>query len=204
MAVLTEGINVLMKFGFYDTVFPFLLVVAVMFGMLSRYKPFGDNKTVNIVVSTVIGFFMIYLTSVVTFLKLLIPVLTSFLTILLLLMLVFLFMGVKEQNITDAILKEPAIPGILILLFVAIVLAVYSQATPGAQFFFQFPGLAKTSNYTLIPAGATAQQAQAILLRQQITNFLFSPVVFGLIALVAILGIAVYFITREPEKKGGG
>ena len=39
------------KIGFFDLLFPFLLIFALVFGILTRIKLFKDNKAVNVIIA---------------------------------------------------------------------------------------------------------------------------------------------------------
>src|SRR3989338_8551630 len=143
MATLFDAITVLKDVGFYSTVFPFILIAALLYGLFARYKPFGDNKTINSIISVVLGLFFISIFRASAFLANLVPLLTAFLLILIFLMLIFIFMGVKEDTIRDVILKEPAGYGTLIIIFVLIFFIVFGQTFPEQGIITQLPGVAK-------------------------------------------------------------
>ena len=47
--------------GFFDIILPFLLIFAVVFGILSYMKIFGDQKSVHVIIAIVIGLLSIRL-----------------------------------------------------------------------------------------------------------------------------------------------
>ncbi|MEA3229685.1 MAG: hypothetical protein U9P44_02110 [archaeon] len=63
LEVLIGNLN---TFGFYDFFFPFLLFVAIFFGLLQKYKVFGesDTKALDGIISICISFFIINYTAI--------------------------------------------------------------------------------------------------------------------------------------------
>jgi len=182
MATLVDVIGVFKAIGLYDTVFPFILVFALVYGLLHKFQPFGENKTINGVVALIIGLIFISFLKAVTFVTLLIPLITGLVVIFLLVLLIFMFMGVPGESIKEAMLN-PAAYGlviILVLIFVFIALA-------GA-----FPELAAGEN------GAAADTGDDTFLKY--SQLFFHPAVLGLIVLLVIFATATYFITRESQK----
>ncbi len=192
MATLAEGITVLYKLGFYQTVFPFLLILALMYGLLSKTKPFGDSKAINIIISFIVAMFFTALVRSSLFLANLLPIFTAFLVILLLVMLIFMFIGVPAENITEAI-KQPAGYVTLIALFVILIFVVLSQTFPEQALIGQ-PELAEQYNITEPTEG---REGLVYFLSQQATAIILSPPILGLIILLTLFAIASYFITRE-------
>ena len=59
------------QIGVFDFILPFLLIFAIVYGVLSGIKIFGDNKSVNIIIAVVLGllairfdFFSIFLSEI--------------------------------------------------------------------------------------------------------------------------------------------
>src|SRR3990172_9828837 len=120
MATLLDAVGTLQSFGVYSTILPFLLITAVVYAVLLKYKTLGENKTVNAIIAIVIGLVFISVARAVNFINIILPFVTIFLVMLVLVMLIFTFMGVKGETISDAITKYPAIIFIFILIFVVI------------------------------------------------------------------------------------
>ena len=197
MATLVDAVGILQKFGFYDTVFPFILIAAGMYAMLAKYKPFGDLKYINAIISIIIAFFFISLLRSVSFLKSIIPLITIFLIMLVLVILIFTFIGIKGDTMTEVLLTEPAAWGSVLVIFIIIMLAVISQTFPEASLTVQNPELAQQLNVT---STGTAQQQASAYLFTQLFQVIFSPQILGLVVLLLVFAISTYFITREPPK----
>ncbi len=189
MAALIDAVQVLSKLGFYQTIFPWLLVTALMYGMFTRFKPFGDKSgTVNIIISSVIGLIFISFVKASLFLQNVLPFITAFIIMLLFLVMIFLFVGVKEETIGEAF-QQPSLYYPLIIIFLVFTFIVIPQIFPelaiGAN-----PELASQLNYT-------ANQKPEDVIFQQSLGIIFSPKVVGLSIMMLIFVFATYFITRE-------
>jgi len=199
MATLLDAVGTLQSFGVYSTILPFLLITAVVYAVLLKYKTLGENKTVNAIIAIVIGLVFISVARAVNFINIILPFVTIFLVMLVLVMLIFTFMGVKGETISDAITKYPAIIFIFILIFVVIGV---SQVFPETSVIIQSPETAERLNLSLTEPGATPQQQGAAFLFLQFARIFASPQVLGLIILFIVFAIGAYFITREPAKGG--
>lgn len=204
MATLLDALGILKTMGFYQTVFPFILVLAFTFGVLSRFKPFGDNKYLNGVIATIVALFFISMVRASAFLASLIPMITAIFIALLFLVLIFMFMGVKEEKIAEVVTTESPAYFTLFAIFLIVVFIVLSQVFPEQAFMTQFPGLAKEMNVSIIPENATPGQEAAAILSAQAGAIIFSPTILSLIVLFLTFAIAAYFIVREKGGKGGG
>lgn len=200
MATLVDALGILKSFGVYDTILPFLLIMAGTYAMLTKYKPFGETKGVNAIIATVIGLVFISFAKAVSFINLLIPFMTIFLIMIVLAILIFTFIGVKGETLAE-VFKSPtaAIPFIFILIFIVVI--VYSLTFPEVTIFIQNPVLAQQLNITPTGGpGATASQQAMTYLFFQIGQILLSPQILGLIALFVVFAVAVFFITYEGKK----
>jgi len=53
--VIGDSLNRLAEFGFFDYVLPFLLIFALVFGILSSIKLFKDNKGIDAIIALVVA-----------------------------------------------------------------------------------------------------------------------------------------------------
>mgnify|MGYP001601079720 CR=1 FL=1 len=202
MASLLDAIFVVKGLGFYETVFPFLLVTAVMYGILMKYQVFGDKQIVNILVSMVTGFMFIAFVKTSQFLSFIMPMLTIFLIIFLFLLMTFNFIGVKTEDIARSMTKETS--GYLIIIFIVVILSVISIQQVFPEFSYgAFPEVAP-DNATFATglegrpgAPGASQTAASQLAFQQAIGVMFHPTIVAMVVLFLIMAISVYMITRE-------
>ena len=167
-----------------------------------KYQVFGDKQIVNILVAVVVGFIFISFVKTSQFLSYMLPMLTIFMIIFMFLLMTFLFVGVKTEDIAKAMTKETS--GYLIIIGIIVILSIVSIQQVFPEFSYgAFPELAP-DNGTL-PTGlegrpgapGPSQTAASQLAFQQAIGVMFHPTIVGMIVLFLILAISVYFITRE-------
>lgn len=174
MASLVDVIGVFKTIGLYDTVFPGILIFALVYGMLYKYKPFGENKMINSAVALVVALLFISFIKAVTFISFLIPIITALFVILLLVLLIFTFMGIPSESIGEA-MKSSSGYGVMIILIVIFVFIALSASFPELQ------------------NGGAAEEGSL----ESYTQVIFNPVILGMIVLITIMAVATYYVTRE-------
>ncbi len=202
MASLIDAVGLLKGLGFYETVFPFLLVTAIVYGLLSKWQIFGDKQIVNIIVGAVTGMIFISFVKTSQFLSYAMPMLTIFLIMFLFLFMTFLFIGVKGEDMMKAMTKETS--GYLIFIFIIIIIVVISVQQVFPEFSYASAPELAPENATFATglegrpgAPTTVQTAAQQFAFQQAIGVIFHPTIVALVVLFMILAISVYFITRE-------
>ncbi|MGB9675425.1 MAG: hypothetical protein ACPLYW_02435 [Candidatus Nanoarchaeia archaeon] len=199
MATLLDAIGILKQFGVYNTILPFLLITAAVYALLTKYKPFGELKFINGIISIVVGFLVISIMRAVQFINLFIPIFTIFLLLLVLSFLIFSFMGVKTETISEMLTKQPAAAGLFVLIILIIVIVVLTQVFPEPTMIIQYPEQAEALNLSLVGPNATAREQAAAFGMLQVIRIITSPQILSLIILFVIFGITAYFIMREKK-----
>ncbi len=100
---LSNGIEIFRAFGFFNVVLPFILVYAIVFGVLLKTKIFGDEtsdtaRNVSNVVALATGFFVISATDVVEQLLGVIPQATFMLVMILFLLMMYAILGLSTDE----------------------------------------------------------------------------------------------------------
>jgi len=196
MATLLSGIELIQGLGFYSVVFPFIFILAIVYGILAKTKPFGDNWQVNIILSTVIGFLFISMTDAVDFMNALIPMLMVFFVIIIMVLLFFMFMGVEGDSM-QAAFAHPAVYGIVIGIIVLIIFitmsSTVSELSVKEQTDIDSNGNVAQSRTDL----ASARESTAALAESENRALatVFHPTTVGIIVMCAIFAVATYMIT---------
>lgn len=142
-------ISTLQQMGFFDVLLPFLLIFAIVYGILEKVKLFEDRADINAVIAFVIGMIVIGTSWVI-------GVLTGFLPWVGMLTVVFLaaviLMGFFWKDI-DAIGDTPVkyIAAIVILVVFA---AVLLPMVLPPEFWSSFQGAAGESAFSIVDIGA--------------------------------------------------
>jgi len=125
--------NQLTDLGLFDFILPFLLIFAVIFGVLSYMKMFGESRGVNVLIALVIGLLAIRWPVYTDFLNVISPKLGIGLVILLvLIILIGLFVPKGAKAVVGWILI-----GIGFIIFLVIIAQTYNILSPayGGGFF---------------------------------------------------------------------
>ena len=188
MATLFDAVTIVQELGFYSTVLPFLLVFALTYGILSNFKPFGDNKAVNMIIPIVLGLVFISFTKTSAFLQNLLPFIVAMFLILFFVIMIFMFMGVKSETIGEA-MQDPAGYWIIIIMFLLFVIIAVTNVFPEFQY---------AARPELAPAGYAPTQEQKLLSENMAV--LFHPKVLATMILFFALAIGTYVVMREKVK----
>jgi hypothetical protein len=103
--------------GVFDYIFPFMLIFAIVYGIMSKTKFLGDNKGVNVIIAIVLGFLSLRWNFLGDFLSELAPRLGVGITVLLtLFILVGLFIAKDESRVWGWVLAASGIAVFLIVI----------------------------------------------------------------------------------------
>ena len=100
--------------GFYDFLLPFMFILALTFGLLTKSAVFGDNASVYGVLSLCIAFFSVNYTPVGLFLTRSMPYTAVFLSGVLVLILMLGIFGSKVDALGDGVIWFVALIAVLI------------------------------------------------------------------------------------------
>lgn len=177
---LTNAVEFLRAFGFFDVVVPFILVFTIVFGILEKTKIFGTEKrngddasprtNLNSMVAFAIAFLVIAATKIVEIIQLSLPQIMLILVIIIaFLLLVGTFMGDKAGKFHESFPNMSKF--LIVLVFIAIVLI----------FLNIFGVLTPTVNTT---------------------KSFFSGAAGGSVILLIIALAAIWFVMKRPEEAG--
>ena len=123
---LTNALEFAQNFGFFETVIPFILVFALVYGILRFTKVLGDpdkarTNAINVVISFAISFLVIATTNIVSMIRDLVPNATLLLVIALMLLLLLGFAGFKTQDyLGKTTMGGKIIAAVLVIIFVGV------------------------------------------------------------------------------------
>ncbi len=85
------------QMGFFSYILPFLLIFAIVFGVLSKIKALGENKAVNAIIALVVGLIAVNIDFVPLFFSTIFPQLGVGLAIMLVAVILLEFFFVRED-----------------------------------------------------------------------------------------------------------
>lgn len=169
--------------NYFVPVFVFLLIFAILFALLEKIKLFGTNKGLNAMIAFAVAFLFILTPDMLGIVKIITPWFTILFVFLILVMLLFMFAGVKEGKITEA-LSETGTVWVIIILCIVILVYALTQVY-GAQI-------------QTIYGGTNATDSSSVT--GQVGKIIFHPRVLGMLLLVVIAAQAVRFIAGSSSK----
>lgn len=183
MSVLRNALDFLGEFGIFDVVLPFLLVFAVVFGILEKTRLFGEEKlgehsypkkNLDAIVALVFAMLVVAATKIVGVINDALPKISLLIVVSLsFLLMIGIFMS--SENPLFENLKGGWTVFLMILMFVAVILIFLSS----------------------IPADENQSWLEYAL--KYVTNYWDGTVVGSIILLIVVIGAIVY-ITSGKEK----
>jgi hypothetical protein len=181
-SVFANAITFLNTLGFLDVVLPFILVFAILFGILEKTKVLGidkvdkeeyTKKSLNSLVAVCVAFFVVASPQLVPIIN---QALAQVIILLLIVVFYMILIGVFYSNSEDVFLQGGWRRGFMVALLIGIVL-IFINAIPmadGTSVLVWF--------YTFVTGNVDAGYMSAVVL---------------------LLGIAliVWYLSREPKKK---
>ncbi len=148
-APLENAIGFLHDFGFFSVVLPFLLIFALVFGILEKTKILGTEKVgdkdqprhnLNTIVAFSIGFFVVAASNIVQVIQTAIPQLALILLSIIVLVLLFgVFLGEDKEPLNFRA-KFPSLTnwflGFVLIAFIIIILSSFNLFDPLLQYVF--------------------------------------------------------------------
>lgn len=181
--------------NYFIPVFIFLFVFTLFFAILQKTKLLGANAGIDALVSFSIAMLFMFVSEARQMITVIAPWLVILLVILMSLLLVFMFLGVKAETISDAMSESGTVWTILIILVIGLIIAF-------TQVFGQ--KIASITQGPYVPTspeevtGTTTQPAggqQHFLVT--VGSIVFSPKILGMFLLLIIASQAIRLIGSE-------
>lgn len=172
----------------FDVIFPVILIWAVSFAALQKFKPIGDSIGVNALISGLLGLMVILSDKAVQMINFMTPWFAVAFIFFLLIFIIFRMFGAQDANFQSAIkMKEVYwfIIGIGIVIFGAGIANTFGQDFTSQAFDGSNVGELNES------LGSTATPN----FNQNITAIIFSPKVLGLMIIFLIMACTIALLT---------
>ncbi|MDD4877674.1 MAG: hypothetical protein PHO02_01405 [Candidatus Nanoarchaeia archaeon] len=165
---------------YFVPVFVFLFVFAILFALLEKFAFFGKNRGLNALIAFAIGFLFILTPDLLGIVKIITPWFTVLFVFLVLVMLLFMFAGVKEDSISAAISEKGTVWVIVVICIVILVYALTQVYGEQIQTIYGGEDIEGDSSVT-----------------GQVGKIVFHPRVLGMFLLLLIAAQAVRFIASK-------
>lgn len=181
--------------GYFDFIFPMLLVFALVFAILQKTKVIGDAMGINALIAIVASFMVLLSRDVVETINFMIPWFVIALVFFILVILVFQVMGAKEADFASAI-KDRVLRNALIGISIVILIASFAH-TFGQSFTEAASGdTTDASSGEVVDGESTTTSGN---FEGNINAIMFNPKVLGLAAIFGIAVFAVALLTNKEE-----
>ncbi len=169
---------------YFAPAFVFLLVFGVLFALLEKTKVFGEKTGINSLVAFAISLLFLLTPDLVGIVKVITPWFTILFIFVLLIIMLFLFVGVKESAVAEAFSERGMV---WIILLVAFIIFFYALTQVyGAQIQTIYGGAGESTGDSNVA--------------QQVGKIIFHPRILGMIVLLLIAAQAVRFISSSIRK----
>ncbi len=186
--------------GHFTTIFTFLLVFVIIFGMLEIFKIFGEGrKGLHAIISLCIGFIVIMSKGVTTVVQTFTPWFTILILVIFFILFAVRMFSMESKDIGSAFRNNTTILTVIIIL--TLVILLFSLGTGfGQQALEQTqPGGGGGTGTSTQPAenatGTAGSTGSSSSYSQNLYNTLFNPKVLGFILVMLIVVFAMLFLT---------
>ena len=172
-------------------IFSLLFVIAVVFGVLSMTKLFGDNKGLHILIAFILGVMVLMVPDVSRLIATMMPWFTFFFIFVIFLLVIYKMFGATDADIAG-VLKADSTIGWIVLIICLVIVAGSAGVIYGPSALKAGRGEVSDVDVTAID-GAAAGRTDTGSYYGNLGATLFHPKVLGfiLIALISVLTIAI-------------
>lgn len=163
--------------------FVFLFIYGLLFALLEKTKPFGDNRGLNALIAVLIAFLFILSPDLIGIIKIMTPWFVVLFVFIIMIVLLFLFVGIKSETVAGAFEDQGMFWAILVVSFLILIFAL--TQVYGEQVSQLYAGESVDE-----PTGVT----------NIIGRIVFHPRVLGALVLILIAAQAIRFISNKVEE----
>ena len=187
-------INIL---SYFIPVFIFLFVFTIFFAILQKTKLLGSNAGVDALIAFSVAMLFMFVSDARQLITVITPWLVIMLVIIMSLMMIFMFLGVKAETISDAMSESGTVWTVLIILIIGLIIAFtqvfgskIASITQGS-----FPATSSEEVTGTTGTTTTAGGSQHFLVT--VGSIVFSPKILGMFLLLIIASQSVRLIAGE-------
>ncbi|MBI5389594.1 hypothetical protein HZB01_04410 [Candidatus Woesearchaeota archaeon] len=199
----------------FSVIFIFILIWAVVYGILSKIKIFGDNKVLHALIALAVGVLVLFSGFSLEMIKIMTPWFTTLFIFGFLMIVMFMMFGAKEGDFHEILHGQQGkgIVWTISIICIVLILAAFGYVkgqelrniqnpqvpipqSPSTQQPYN-PG--QTGQYVTVGNGVETQSAEATAIR-----ILAHPKVLGFIVILLIAMFTILLLTNAPPAGGGG
>ncbi len=165
--------------SYFTPVFVFLFIFAIVFAILEKTRILGKNKGLNSLVAFVIAMLFILTPELIGVVKLSMPWFILLLVLIVFIVVLFLFVGVKAESITEAFERQGVV---WFLVIICIIIFLY--------------GLTEIYGPSVHEIYAGNKTVEEPSFAKQVGKIIFHPRSLGIIFLLIIIAQAIRIIAR--------
>jgi len=114
--------------NFFQPVFTFLLVFAIVYGILIKAKPFGEEHTgLYAIIAAMLGFLVFFVPGVNEIITIVAPLFIALVIFGFLALLAMMLFGAKEEHFLSALKESPIIMWVFFIAGIFIIIFAFSQ-----------------------------------------------------------------------------
>ncbi|PIO00181.1 hypothetical protein COT72_03395 [archaeon CG10_big_fil_rev_8_21_14_0_10_43_11] len=190
MVAFTDALSLIQQSGFYEIVIPFILVYAVVYGVLLRSGVI-QGKELQAIVALAIAVGVVISPTARTFIATLVPYFTGFGIVLFMFAFVLLMGGMKYEEILKIVGNfEEGRYTLILAIAILLLFVVMASAFPNVSS-ANIEKLAEEENKTL------SEKVEELSASERAVFFLSLPQVLGLVVLFFIFAIAAFVIANS-------
>ncbi len=175
--------------GYFNVVFSFILVWALVFAILQKTSILGNKAGLNVLVAVAVAFLVSLSSSVVQVINFMVPWFTIAIIFLVLLLLIFMVFGVDQKAISDYVKNDRTVGWVIVGIVIIIAGASFANVFGQKLTQVAFEG-GNTINATEGTSVASPN------FQQNIYATLFHPKVLGMIILFAVAIFAIALLSQ--------
>jgi len=179
----------------FTTIFSFLLVFVIMYGLLEVFKVFGEgHRGIHALIAMIMGFLVAISSGVLTFIQTFTPWFVILVIVIFFILFAVKMFGVKDDSITKAFHENSAIRT-WIIIFTVLIILFSLGAGFGQQSLEQ--GQSGGTTTSVVTGNQTAPTDTGSF-SQNLYNTIYHPKILGFLLIMLIVVIAMLLLT-EPE-----
>ncbi|MBT3583048.1 hypothetical protein HN924_00315 [Candidatus Woesearchaeota archaeon] len=213
MVSLLSGVQFLKEFGIFTIIMPFMLVFTLTYGVLSYVKPFGDDKFINSILAFIIAFLSIQFMPILIFIQLIVPYLFGLFLVMIMILILFRFIGVKDDTMQSAV-THPGVYGVIIAVLLIGVFIFLSESFPELSVSNQESSSGNVLSGINTGSGGGDSGTNTVLITETndgtttvlpessfderqdlLRNTIFHPTILSLLVMFIVFGTATYMVT---------